>query len=290
MSKETIFDCASYNAEGMLLSYLDSGSDKPVLHFSHANGFPISMYLPLLNELALDFRVIGLNLRGQDGLTEGILSWHRLSFDLIGFLENLGCGPVIGVGHSIGAVTAMLSAARRPDLFSHLVLLDPVLLPWKHVSLIRLMKVLGRKSRFPLAVRARRRRNGWQSREEALAYFRGKDLFNGWEEAFLRAYVTYGLRPEPDGRIVLLCPPEAEARGFENYPLDVWSWPMLLRIPALIIRGERSDTLTPKCYEKFCRLCPSAKGIVMEGAGHFVPMQNSAETIRLIKDFCKAQP
>ena len=287
MNMEIGFDCATYTADGMALSYLDSGGDKPVLHLSHANGFPISMYLPLMHELARDFRVLGLNLRGQDGLTEGILSWHRLAFDLIGFLENLNCGPVIGVGHSIGAVTAMFSACRRPDLFKRVVLLDPVLLPWKYILLLRLMKVFGIKARSPMALRARRRRNGWQSRDEALEYFRGKNLFNGWEETFLRAYVTYGLREEPDGRIVLVCPPEAEARGFENYPLDVWSWPMLLRTPTLIVRGERSDALTQKCYEKFCRLCPSAQGVVLRDTGHFVPLENSKESIRLIKDFCR---
>jgi pimeloyl-ACP methyl ester carboxylesterase len=290
MDRGMKFDCATYNADGLLLSYLDSGGDRPVLHLSHANGFPISMYLPLMNELARDFRVIGLNLRGQDGLTEGILNWHRLAFDLIGFLESLGCGPVIGVGHSIGAVTAMFSAARRPDLFSRVVLLDPVLLPRKYVLLIRFMKLFRKKDRFPLAMRARRRRNGWQSREEALSYFRNKELFNEWEDEFLRAYVTYGLRPEPDGRVVLVCPPEAEARGFENYPVDVWSWPKLLETPTLIVRGEKSDALTQKCYQKFCRLCPSAQGVVMQGTGHFVPMQNSAETIQLIKDFCAVSP
>jgi pimeloyl-ACP methyl ester carboxylesterase len=184
----------------------------------------------------------------------------------------------------------MFSAARRPDLFSRVVLLDPVLLPRKYVLLIRFMKLFRKKDRFPLAIRARRRRNGWQSREEALAYFRNKELFNGWEEEFLMAYVTYGLRPEPDGRVVLVCPPEAEARGFENYPVDVWSWPKLLKTPALIVRGENSDALTQKCYEKFCGLCPSAKGVVMQGAGHFVPMQNSAETKHLIKDFCPVSP
>jgi len=286
MNREIRFDCATYNAEGTALSYLDSGGDKPLLHLSHANGFPISMYLPLMNELTRDFRVIGLNLRGQDGLSEGILSWHRLALDLIGFLEGLGCGPVIGVGHSIGAVTAMFSAARRPDLFSRVVLLDPVLLPWKYIALTRLMGLVGRKDRFPLAMRARKRRNGWQSREEALEYFRDKSLFEGWEEPFLRAYVTYALRPDPDGRSVLVCPPEAEARGFENYPVDVWSWPKRLQTPTLIVRGEHSDALTHGCYERFCRLCPSAQGVVMKGASHFIPMQNSAETIRLIKDFC----
>ena len=285
MERAIPFDCSVYVAEGAKLSYLDSGGGRPPLHFFHANGFPISMYLPFMDELVGDFRVLGLNLRGQDGLSEGIKSWHRLSFDLIGFLEMIKAGPVIGVGHSIGAVATLLAAARRPDLFSMIVLLDPVLLPRRSILLLRLLTISGRKNAFPLAQRARRRRSSWTNRQEALDYFRGKSLFRNWEEPFLRAYVTYGLKPDAHGRAVLLCPPEAEARGFENYPTDIWSWPRLVRVPALIVRGEDSDALLPGCYERFCRICTPARGRVIKDVGHFIPMEKPAETLRMIRDF-----
>ena len=283
------FDCSVYVAEGAKLSYLDSGGDSPPLHFFHANGFPVSMYLPFMNELSSDFRVLGLNLRGQDGLSEGIKSWHRLSFDLIGFLEQMKPGPVVGVGHSIGAVATLLAAARRPDLFSRIVMLDPVLLPRRYILLLRLLKIIGKKNAFPLAKRARRRRNGWGSREEALDYFRDKSLFRNWEDTYLRAYVTYGLKPDADGRTVLLCPPEAEARGFENYPTDIWSWPRRLCVPTLIVRGENSDVLLPECYERFCRLCTPARRRIMNGVGHFIPMEKPGETLRVIRNSCFSQ-
>ncbi len=288
MSRQIPFECSDYSVEGLKLSYLDSEGTKPPLHFFHANGFPVSMYLPLMTELSRDFRVMGLSLRGQDGLSKGISNWHRVALDLAGFLDERGAGPVIGVGHSIGAVTTMLCAARRPDLFSGILLLDPALISRKAVSLFRWARVLGQKRRFPPAARARARRNGWQNRQEALDYFRGKAMFEGWKEEYLTAYVTYGLRPDPDRGTVLICPPEAEARGFENYPTDVWSWPRKVRTPTLLVRGEHSKVLTANTCERFCRLCPQAQTAVVEGAGHFVPMQRPDETIRLIKDFCAA--
>lgn len=282
------FDCSVHVAEGAELSYLDSGGAGPPLHFFHANGFPVSVYLPFMTPLCGDFRVLGLGLRGQDGLTEGIESWHRLSLDLIGFLDAMGTGPVTGVGHSIGAVATLLAAARRPDLFSRLVLLDPVLLPRRIVLLLRLLRGVGKKDAFPLARRARRRRDGWADRGEALAYFRGKSLFRHWEDAYLRSYVTYGLRPDAGGRVALLCPPEAEARGFENYPPDIWAWPRRLRTPTLVVAGERSDGLPRESYERFLRLCPAARGTVLDGVGHFVPMEAPGEALRLIRGFCTA--
>ena len=289
MNHEPSFGCAEFDLEGLSLSYLDSGGDKPVLHFSHANGFPVSVYLPLMSELAGDYRVVGLGHRGQDGRSKVIHSWHRLALDLIAFLESLDAGPVIGVGHSIGAVTTLFSAVRRPDLFSRIVLLDPVLLPPKLVLLARMMKLVGLKGRMPLAFRARRRRNGWSNREEACEYFRERSLFHGWDEKFIRAYVTHGLKPTPDGRVELICPPEAEARGFESYSTDIWSWPPRLRTPTFIVRGEESsEALRPECFEKFLRICPVAQGAVMPGAGHLIPMEKPGETLAIIKDFCSA--
>ncbi len=286
MDRQIPFECSDYSVEGMKMSFLDSEGTKPPLHFSHANGFPVSMYLPLMTVLARDFRVMGLSLRGQDGLSEGISSWHRVALDLAGFLETRGAGPVVGVGHSIGAVTTMLCAARRPDLFSGILLLDPALISRKAVSLFRWARLLGQKRRFPPAARARSRRNGWQDRQEALDYFRGKVMFEGWKEEYLRAYVTYGLRPAGDRGTALICPPEAEARGFENSPTDIWPWPRKLRTPTLLVRGEHSEVLTADTCKRFCRLCPQAQTAVVEGAGHFIPMQRPDETIRHIKDFC----
>lgn len=285
MQQEIPFNCSEFSVEGLKLSFLDSGGSKPPLHFSHANGFPVSMYLPFLTELAGSFRVVGLSLRGQDGLSPGLSDWHRAALDLVEFLDARALGPVLGVGHSIGAVTTLLAAGRRPDLFRSVVLLDPPLIPPKWIFLLRLSKWLGQKKRFPLAARARRRRNGWRDRQQALDYFRTKEMFRGWKEEYLRAYVTYGLKPDPVRGMVLVCPPEAEARGFESYPLDVWSWVSRLKCSTLLVRGKDSDVLREETCRRFCRLCPGARTAEVEDAGHFIPMQNPEGTLRLIADF-----
>ena len=284
-AEENNFDCGDYKTGELRLSYLDSGGNKPSLHFSHANGFPVSVYLPLMHRLSDQFRVIGLSLRGQDGLSDGITDWHSLASDLIDFLDSLALKPIIGVGHSIGAVTTLFSAARRPDLFSHVILLDPPLLSFGPSHLLRLLKRLGKNRHFPPAARARRRRNGWAGRQEALDHFRGKALFAGWEEAFLKAYVTYGLRPAADGGVSLICPPEAEARAFENYPLDIWASVKMLQSKVLLVRGGDSEVLTQKAYKRFLRLCSQAQGSIMAGAGHLLPMQKSEETVQMISSY-----
>ncbi|SHO44092.1 alpha/beta fold hydrolase [Desulfopila aestuarii] len=282
---EIPFDCDSYNVSGINLSFLDSGGDKPPLHFYHANGFPVSVYLPMMIRLTEHYRVIGLGLRGQDAQTAGNTSWHQVAEDLISFLDDQQLGPVLGVGHSVGGVATMFAAARRPDLFSRIILIDPVILPYTSVAALAVMRLFGKKKNFFPAKRARARRNGWTDRFELYEYLKTKSLFKRFDDTYLKSYVTYGFKPADGGGVELLCPPEAEARIFENYPLDVWFWVQRLKIPVLIVRGEYSDVLFERTVIRICRKAENASSYLMEGAGHLIPMEKPDELIHLIEDF-----
>jgi pimeloyl-ACP methyl ester carboxylesterase len=289
MSTEIPFDCDSHSVKGIDLSFLDSGSDKPPLHFYHANGFPVSVYLPLMTRLTEDFRVIGLSLRGQDDLTEGNTSWHRVADDLIDFLDAKRLSPVIGVGHSVGGVATMFAAAKRPDLFTKIILIDPVIVTCWQVLVLAFFRMIGQKKIFFAAKRARARKNGWSDRFEVYDYLKNKSLFKRFDEAYLESYVTYGFKPSKTGGVELLCPSEAEARIFENYPLDIWFWPKRIKIPTLIIRGEHSDVLLESSVNRFCRKCACAESYLVKGAGHLIPMEKPDEVISVVKTFAHKQ-
>jgi len=279
------FHCGSHDFDGMNLSYLDSGGEKPVLHFYHANGFPVSVYLPLLIRLTDTFRVIALGLRGQDTQTAGNTSWHDIAGDLIRFLDEKKTGPVFGVGHSVGAVATILAAVRRPDLFAKILLIDPVLLPYRAVFGQAMRGLLGKKDQILAARRARARRSHWANRHEMYAYLQSKSLFSRFHESFLRSYVTYGAKPAKEGGVELLCPPEAEARIFENYPLDIWFQVRRLRTLALIIRGEYSNVLMPRTVERFCANATNADSCLLKGGGHLIPMEQPDAVITVIEEF-----
>ena len=277
------FDCDSHRVDGLNLSYLDSKGSKKPLHFYHANGFPVSVYMPFLDILTEDFRVMGLSQRGQDSQTEGNTSWHKAGEDLIDFLDKKDVGPVTGVGHSIGAVATMFAAVKRPDLFEKLVLIDPVLLPYRYIAMMALIRIIKRKDLFVLAKRARGRKNFWESRQKAYDYFKNKKLFKNFEDSYIRSYITYGLKENEHGGVELVCPPEAEARIFENYPLDAWTWPGKLKVETVIIRGEHSDVLFDSTIKRFCKKCIYADPFTIKGAGHLIPMEKPYEIIELIK-------
>ncbi len=285
-----------YRENGICLNYVEAGGGR-LVHFAHANGFPAGTYAPLIGALASDFHLLARNICNQGECNEPecpkerrIDGWHELAVELGGFLDAVRGGEkVIGVGHSIGGIVTLLCAVRRPELFERLVLLEPVLLEPRLVRLIRLMKLMKREASAPLAVRARKRRNGWKSREDALEYFRSRPLFDGWHEDSLRAYVEHGLVESADGGVVLVCPPEVEAQGFQTYPADIWRVVPRLRVPALFVRGENSDTITPRARDLFRRLLPNVHYIEIPAAGHLFPMQLPAETARIIAVFASSE-
>ena len=58
-----------------------------------------------------------------DRIKYGSLEGH--ADDLIAICDALGLGPVLVIGHSVGATIALLAARRRPALFQRLILLGP---------------------------------------------------------------------------------------------------------------------------------------------------------------------
>ncbi|WP_114559060.1 alpha/beta fold hydrolase [Desertihabitans aurantiacus] len=81
-----------------------------------------------LAALADRFRVVMADRRGHGRTADhdGPLSQHAMADDTVALLEQLDAGPARLVGFSDGAVVALLTALRRPDLVERLVLLSGV--------------------------------------------------------------------------------------------------------------------------------------------------------------------
>ncbi|SEE66273.1 alpha/beta fold hydrolase [Jiangella alba] len=80
--------------------------------------------------LAGDFRVVRPDRRGHGRSpdVDGPLSQHVMADDTVALLSRLG-GPARLAGYSDGAVVALLTALRRPDLVERLVLISGVFDP-----------------------------------------------------------------------------------------------------------------------------------------------------------------
>ena len=147
------------------MAVLDFGdADRPVdLVFVHANGFTALTYRTLLAPLSGSLRLWAPDLRGHGGTTlpadpNGRRNWADHRDDLVALLDAIDGPPVVLAGHSMGATSALLAAAERPDRVSGLVLFDPVIWSRWAVAAFQLPLLDRIASRIPLVKAARRRR------------------------------------------------------------------------------------------------------------------------------------
>lgn len=112
-------------ADGTVISYSILGTETPTVVILHGLAGSGREFVPTARALA-DRRVILIDLRGHGGSSRMPADTSRDAFvdDVIRVIEG-ECGEQVDlVGQSMGAHTAMLVAAARPDLVRRLVLLE----------------------------------------------------------------------------------------------------------------------------------------------------------------------
>ena len=274
------------------IHYLDWGGDGLQAHFLHGNGFCAGTYTPFIKYLVNELHILASDVRGHGGSeqpgVERVRHWGIFVEDLKSLIEQKMAAPIIGMGHSLGAVTTYIAAAKYPHLFSGIVLLDPVILRRRLLWLIAAMKMLGLRGNIPLAKMARRRRRIFKGKQEALRLFAaGRGIFKNWSEEFVHAYLKCGLLEKDAKTAILKCDPELEAQIFESVPLDVWKYAKKITCPVLVIRGARSDILSTDSAGRLNSLIADYELQTIPDAGHFIPMEKPEPCARHILEFVR---
>ncbi len=259
------------------------------VHVAPANGFPPQVYGPLLAPLRDQwepFALLPYAMRAPVPPPRD-LEWVALAEEMAAHLLARGEANLIGLGHSLGSVLTLMAAVRRPGLFRALVLLDPVFLPPWLLWGMRVLRLFRQEYRFPLAQGALRRRRVFANREAALTRYRRKAIFRQWAPEALQAYVTHGLRVQPDGQMTLAYDPTWEAAIFARVPVDVWKWVQRaaqLGLPTWILYGEHSEMYrSGATLRRLQRLWPQARLVRVAGYGHLFPMEAPAQTASLLR-------
>jgi len=265
-------------------------AERHLLHLAHANGYPPGCYRALSAVWEEDWDVYAYPFRplqpGSDPLR--LRSWHDLATDLIAVLEHTGQGrPWIGVGHSLGAVVTLLAAARRPTLFSRLVLLDPVFLPRRWYWVGRLVPLGLRHHVVPLARQALRRRDRWPDPGSARARLRRKSIFRRIPDPVFDDLMSAFLRPSPHGGVELAYSRQWEARIY-NTVTDPYAALSRVALPMLVLRGACSDTILPRVWERVRRINPRATFLEVPDCGHLLPFERPQVIAGLVRDFLTA--
>src|ERR1700761_2490136 len=174
------------------VSYMEWALRAPALLFSHATGFNSQTYRTLLQPLSDRLQIYATDARGH-GFTSlpampgSAEDWTIYRDDMVRFLDGLDGRPAILAGHSMGATTSVMAALHRPDLVRALVLIEPVFAPAKWSwDYFRHRLQFGKSN--PLAERAEKRRDTFDSFESAEASYRGRGAFKTWPPAILNDY------------------------------------------------------------------------------------------------------
>ena len=174
---------------------------------AHANAFPKELYEPLWDDLLAMLEVSGVAVKniwiadvahqGQSGVqNEEKLgddpSWNDHSRDMLHMINHFRkdmTRPLVAVGHSMGGCQLATLSLMHPRLLSALVLIDPVILRGKSISLPGQTLDVAQASTF--------RRDLWPSREAAASTFKKSPFFQAWDPRVLDLWLEHGLRSLP---------------------------------------------------------------------------------------------
>jgi pimeloyl-ACP methyl ester carboxylesterase len=179
----------------------------------------------------------------------GELRRHHLQDDLA---DTFGGEPAALVGASYGGLVSLDFAARHPELVSALVVLDAPLADhdWSDPDFL-----------------------AYAAEEERLVEAGDLDAVTELDLSYWAPEMADQLRPMAR-RAVEFDVPEVDA-------VDLTA----VRMPALVVVGERDKPEFRAIAERLARELPDARLAVIEGAGHLPSVERPSETAALVRAF-----
>ena len=281
---------ASVSVSGAQLDVVERGQGTPLL-FVHGSASDRRSWQGQLDAFGARYRAIAYSRRwhwpnAPIGPGEDYAMLRHVD-DLREVILGLDAAPAHLVGHSYGAFLCLLLALREPALVRSLVLAEPPAItlfassPPRPPELLRLLVTRPRAAaallKFGLggvapAVKAFRRGDD----QHAVRLF-GRAVFGpgGYDR----------MNPERRGQIQdNLSNVKAELTGSGFAALDCEQL-RRLRLPVLLLEGERSIPLFGQVMDRLAELLPSARRVRLAGATHMLHGDNPDDFRAAVLDF-----
>lgn len=210
-------------------------------------------------------RVLAYDARGHGASTRRPPAVTRAAYvaDAVAVIRELGAGPVVLVGQSMGGHTAMLTAAAHPELVRALVLVEA--------------GPAGPSPGLPGDIRSWLA--GWPvpfpDRAGAAEFFGGGAAGEAW---------AAGLEERPDGLHPAFDPDVLVDSLAENAAYDFWARWRRVACPTLLVRGERG-TMPEAEAARMRELVPGAALHVVPGAAHDVHLDAPSQLANAVTEF-----
>jgi pimeloyl-ACP methyl ester carboxylesterase len=255
---------------GLRIHYLDWGSEgKPPLILLHGIGRVARTFDHIAPRFSKNFHVLAVDMRGHgDSAWDSKAAYLVEDYvkDIEAMAAQLRLKNIVLWGNSTGGRVAQAFAGMHPDLVAGVIAED--------VGPERPREIAD-----GMTTRLRQEdERGWTSEEELFAQLKKSNART--PDPILRAYVQYGSKRRPDGRVIWKRDPNI-GEGF--VPTELWRFVRNIKAPILYILGGRS-TIVPAATQEQLRLTlPQVQIVTMPGLGHY-PSEEDAAGFSAIAD------
>ncbi|MFP5576780.1 MAG: alpha/beta fold hydrolase [Acidimicrobiia bacterium] len=270
------------STDGVRLAVHELGTPDPdarPLLLCHATGFHGRVWRALADELP-GRRCLALDFRGYGDSTEpeGELTWDGFGRDILAVVDALDLAPVQAVGHSKGGAAILLAEQERPGTIDRAVCFEPILFP----------PMEGTPGPNHLAEITKKRREVFDSFDDAIANFASKPPLGTLRPDVLDDYVRHGFVQQADGSVRLKARREHEAKTYETGSAH-GGFARLgdVACPVLVAHGGDADgpaLIAPLVADAL----PHGELRAFPELGHFGPLEDPARFATLVAEFLGA--
>lgn len=244
----------------------ETAGEGPAVILVHGLGGSSNTFQPLMEALA-GHRVIRPDLpgSGRSPVPHGALSIEGFVEALVGMAKALGVTSAHFVGHSLGTIVCQHLAAGHPSMVRSLTLFGALIEP-------------AQAARDGLAARARTARtdgmDGIADTIVANTLSSATRSGNPAAAAFVRESL---MRQDPEG-YARTCEALAKATAADH---------RLISAPTLIVAGAEDPVAPASVGQTIADRVRGARCIVLDGCGHWLPIEKPAECARRLGEFVR---
>lgn len=255
-------------------------------HFYGGNGFALGVYEPLLNDLAQHLNITALTMRGEwyDKPTADKMTREEDADVLIEFLQKTQDKPIIGIGHSQGATATTMAAAKRPDLYSALYLLEPVTFTNQQGKLYSLVPRMVKMTREPFKS-TQVKQADWHSVDAYYQFLRRHKAYKRITDEHLLTYAKNSLEVGQSDELTLRFSPKQELANYFGTPLIMKPLQQLIadnKVPVQLIIGKPSMFISQQVRQIWDKFVPNEQMTVLNDYGHLLPLEAPELCAKLI--------
>ncbi|MGE6441482.1 alpha/beta fold hydrolase [Psychrobacter sp. NPDC078409] len=273
-----------YNLSQFNQSVESTMTQRAPAHFYGGNSFTVGTYMPLLSELTAEFEMSSLALRGYwyDKPHSRRLTREQDADMLIEFLEQTQDKPVVGIGHSQGATATAIAAAKRPELFSQLYLIEPVTFTKNQATLYNLLPRSVLLSQEPFKSTSTKQ-STWSSTDDYYQSLRAQRAYKRISDTHLQIFAEQSLSKNTDGSYTLMFAPEQELANYFGAP-HIDAALKKLSCPYTLITGKPTLFISNKVRKNWRKFVPDGSLISLPDYGHLLPIEAPTLCAQVIND------